>query len=535
MSTSDKVLRDLKRGSSTLEELQTYYLAASEGINSVFFYEEYETPIVGGLTRMIVPRHLAIINGDKRAKVVALHADHCQIVKFSGKDDENYRTVAHYIKEFLQRGPPPYRETREESYRSPDGVAYHDSGNDTDLGGSHIELGLSDQRPRFIVDLTGDGCADILGFEKFGIMFSRNKGDGTFGSPLQVKNPFGSHGWNMEYYPRVLFDANGDGLPDIYEFGQSGVQVALNNINVDGMFKSASVAVEDFGINQSWSIDDHPRTVADLTGNGTGDIIGFGVSGVHISLNDGEGNFAPARLALRDFGYNSDWRANCHPRFVVDLTGDRTGDIIGFGNYGVYISLNDGNGNFAPIKRVLENLTYGSGWRIDRHPRFVLDLTGNGTGDIIGFGSAGVHVSLNDGSANFSPASLVLEAFGYDAGWRVEKHPRFLADTTGDGKPDIVGFGATGVVLAISNGDGTFEKATLVLHEFGYMQGWRVGKHSRFLADLTGDSYSDIIGIKDDGVYVALNDRKGRFGTARKVSDQFGSRTGWNKAYYGWM
>jgi Common central domain of tyrosinase len=43
---------------------------------------------------------------------------------------------------------------------------------------------------------------------------------------------------------------------------------------------------------------------------------------------------------------------------------------------------------------------------------------------------------------------LVVANFGYDAnagGWRVEQHPRFLADLTGDGRADIVGFGEAGV------------------------------------------------------------------------------------------
>ena len=36
--------------------------------------------------------------------------------------------------------------------------------------------------------------------------------------------------------------------------------------------------------------------------------------------------------------------------------------------------------------------------------------------------------------------------FGYDAGgWRVPQHPRLLADTTGGGRQDVIGFGNAGV------------------------------------------------------------------------------------------
>ncbi|KWT75596.1 Rhs family protein [Variovorax sp. WDL1] len=41
---------------------------------------------------------------------------------------------------------------------------------------------------------------------------------------------------------------------------------------------------------------------------------------------------------------------------------------------------------------------------------------------------------------------MVLGNFGYNAGgWRVERHPRFLSDVSGDGRADIVGFGDAGV------------------------------------------------------------------------------------------
>jgi hypothetical protein len=38
-------------------------------------------------------------------------------------------------------------------------------------------------------------------------------------------------------------------------------------------------------------------------------------------------------------------------------------------------------------------------------------------------------------------SNLVLAGFGYNQGWRVDQHPRFVEDVTGDGNADIVGFG----------------------------------------------------------------------------------------------
>ena len=46
---------------------------------------------------------------------------------------------------------------------------------------------------------------------------------------------------------------------------------------------------------------------------------------------------------------------------------------------------------------------------------------------------------------------MVIRNFAYSAGgWRVEQHPRFLVDVTGDGRADVVGFGNAGVWMARS-------------------------------------------------------------------------------------
>ncbi|KAG9053227.1 hypothetical protein FS842_008484 [Serendipita sp. 407] len=97
MSTNDRILKALNRDSSELENIQRLYLPASKRINTIFFYEEYPTPIIGGMAELIVPRPLAIIQGDSKARVVVLHADHCQVVKYTRKNDVNYRKVIDYL------------------------------------------------------------------------------------------------------------------------------------------------------------------------------------------------------------------------------------------------------------------------------------------------------------------------------------------------------------------------------------------------------------------------------------------------------
>jgi hypothetical protein len=270
------------------------------------------------------------------------------------------------------------------------------------------------------------------------------------------------------------------------------------------------LVVDNFGYDAGgWRVERHPRFLADLTGDGRADIIGFGDAGPYVSRNNGNGTFQPLQQVLDNFGYVAGgWRVERHPRFLADLTGDGREDIIGFGDAGPYVSRNNGNGTFQPLQQVLDNFGYvAGGWRVERHPRFVRDLTGDGRADIIGFGDAGVYVSRNNGDGTFQPLQLVVDNFGYDAGgWRVERHPRFLADLTGDGRADIIGFGDAGPYVSRNNGDGTFQPLQQVLDNFGYVAGgWRVERHPRFLANLTGDRRADIVGFGDAGVYVSLN------------------------------
>ena len=165
----------------------------------------------------------------------------------------------------------------------------------------------------------------------------------------------------------------------------------------------------------------------------------------------------------RTSGYEAGgWRVEKHPRFLADLTGDGRADIVGFGDAGVWTALSNGDGTFQAPRFVLANFGFkAGGWRVDKHPRFLADMTGDGRADIVGFGDAGV---LDGARAMATGRSrrrkLVLADFGLQAGgWRVDKHPRFLADITGDGRADIVGFGDAGVWTALSNGDGTFQRA----------------------------------------------------------------------------
>ena len=320
-----------------------------------------------------------------------------------------------------------------------------------------------------------------------------------------------------------MADLTGDKTSDLVGFGNDGVLVSFNN--GDNTFTSpAKLVLKGFAYNAGgWRVDKHLRYLSDIRGIGRCDIIGFGDDGVLVSRNNGDGDFSPMHVALKDFSYNAGgWRLDRHLRFLGDTTGDGLPDIVGFGENHVFVGHNNGNGTFAPARAVIDSFCYSAGgWHVDQHPRFIADLTGDKKVDVIGCGVAGVYVSLNKGDGTFGPVNLAVNCFGVTQGWKVDQHPRYIADLTGDGRGDIIGFGDSGVYVSYNNGDGTFQPVKLVLKSFGVQQGWQVSKHPRFVVDLTGDGRGDIIGFGDANVFVSYNDGKGGFGPVLTLTSEF--------------
>ena len=86
--------------------------------------------------------------------------------------------------------------------------------------------------------------------------------------------------------------------------------------------------------------------------------------------------------------------------------------IIGVGDNGVWTALGNGDATFQKPKFVLENFGYDQGWRVDRHPRMLATFARSGPAGIIGFGDCGVWTALSDGAGGFAPPQVVVPDFG---------------------------------------------------------------------------------------------------------------------------
>ncbi|MBD2512911.1 VCBS repeat-containing protein [Nostoc muscorum FACHB-395] len=295
----------------------------------------------------------------------------------------------------------------------------------------------------------------------------------------------------------------------------------------NGTFETRKLALEgNFTVGTGWSSNnDFPRTLADVNGDGLADIVAFGGLGVQVALAKGDGTFQTAISAL-DGDYGRDVQGwgpfDTNPRLVGDINGDGRADIVGFtGGTGVLSSLGKEDGTFLPRKTALEgNFTSGTGWpSYNEFPRALGDVNGDGRADIIGFGAAGVQVALANSNGTFQNAINAIASFGRDVGgWgSYDNFPRAVGDINGDGRADIVGFAGGNVLSALGQPNGTFSRVRTATTGSNFTRngGWPTYNLTpRTLADVNGDGRADIIGFAGDGVRVALANGDGTFANA---------------------
>lgn len=361
--------------------------------------------------------------------------------------------------------------------------------------------GWGPEYPRMLADVNGDKKQDIVGFGIHGTWLAIAPPP----SPANfVLKDFGYEtGWRADLHVRTMGDVDGDEMDDIVGFGNDGVFRALST---GSGFGTVDYVVADFGYNQGWRNDKHVRLLADINGDTRKDILAFGEHGVWASIAMKSGEFSAPFFAVGDFGYLQGWRNERHIRTTADLNGDKMQDIVGFGEYGVWIALANGNGFNSPQLVLTEFAIQGGGWQVTRHPRMMADINNDTFDDIIGFGDDGVWISLSTGGA-FSAPQLVIEDFGYNDGWRVNLHPRYIADLNGDGYKDIVGYGQESVYRSL-NGPNGFPNSIrgvlreLVAADYPYSEsdpGWA----PRYVGDVTGDGMADLVAFGETHIWVA--------------------------------
>ena len=260
-----------------------------------------------------------------------------------------------------------------------------------------------------------------------------------------------------------------------------------------------------------WRVERHPRFLADTTGDGRRDIVGFGNDGVWVS-RAAAASTAPS-LVVDDLGYNAGgWRVERTPlprrhdrRRTRRHRRLRQRRRLG----------SRGHCRAAASRRpelVIEDLGYNAGgWRVERHPRLLGGpATAAATSSASATTASGSRAHCRSSAFAGRTSSPSLGDLGYHAGgWRVDRHPPPWRTPRATDVPTSSASATTASGLRRAVGRGGFGAPQFVMPHYGYdaghwvVPGWPVESHPRLLADMTGDRRADILGFGAGGAYLS--------------------------------
>ncbi len=368
-------------------------------------------------------------------------------------------------------------------------------------------------------DLNGDGAAEIVsvtcgGPDENNATVYVNSGSGTFATGVYypVAASGGTDPANLCPAAATVADVNGDGKGDIIVTNEYGGDVTVLLGNGDGTVKVPNVGYAVGGY--PWV----PAMVADFNGDGMADIMINDDEYSYVYLHGyGDGTF---RAAIDNYApiNGGSW-----PEALMVATADFNGDgIADFavanccnGSAGVTIFLGRGDGTLAP------GVNYGSG---DLEYLVIADFNGDGKLDIAAdsWDSGYVQILNGNGDGTFTVGSTYSTGSAYS--WTM-----VTGDFNHDKHPDlaIMNWNYATVSVLLNDGTGGFlEPASYQLSE----PAWGLAA-----GDINGDGYADLVAPMPYGNQVAIllgkTDNSGTFQSETDLTLVNGNATYWNPAF----
>jgi len=334
-----------------------------------------------------------------------------------------------------------------------------------------------------------------------------------------------SSGWRIAQHIRKAVDLNQDGYDDFIGVANGDTLVMLGSANgLSASYEQWSVG--NWGANIYSGVETEPRFFVDIDKDGDLDIVGIKASSdtVRYSLNNGSGFDDPV-----DWIVGIGWHSTYDSAFLVDVDKDGYPDFVHAKRNSprqivVYTSTGASLGHSTAI---VNNNAWSSAYpNRNKYPIIASDIDGDGCTDLLLYGETATYSLKSDCDGSFSRwdgetsgnwTNLWANTYAYANGWRTELHVREMVDMNNDGLPDAIGFANANVSVAINKstpGNPAFEFSTWS-NQFVANQGWAMEKtvagrrwfgiHPRYLADVDGDGFKDIVGYASGGAYMATN------------------------------
>lgn len=292
----------------------------------------------------------------------------------------------------------------------------------------------------YLYDFNGDNNNDLIGIDDSGIFICKSTGinfeSGYYGVLHDEILPIGII--NPNNY--IFSDFNADHKIDIAYFDNGIAKVALSNgLEFELTNTSDDIWNETFIKDADWDNQFNLRLTGDVNGDEKQDVIEFGDNEILVGIAS-DNNFEVNTWLINDFCKNQNWNNTENVRLLADVNGDGMDDVVGFGYWGVMVSLSTGEGFSEPdfwIYNYGTNNQLG-GWINGLHIRTLADMNGDNMFDIVGFGNNGLMVSMSTGSS-FSSIALYTD-FDYPE-YNTINNSRLIGNTDDDKRAEIIAFG----------------------------------------------------------------------------------------------